>query len=95
MSIPDRSKEKVSKKRKSVLTKTAVKFLIKHKNWNAEYRYKGDDKIHAYEGCVNNLLMILDDCETSVQEAEPSNPDYKNGFRTIIMDVPYFSATVL
>lgn len=80
---------------KTRISKKAVEEVISSGDYDCQYRLAGSKQMQPYDGCTNNLYMILRDGETKVKVAGRRSPDYKEGFRTIIMDAPGFATLIL
>lgn len=80
---------------KTRISKKAVEETIYSGDYECLFRMYSDKSNQPYEGCTNNLLMILHDGETKVKVAGRRSPDYKEGYKTIIMDAPCFPAIIL
>ena len=59
------------------------------------YRMGNESCNHDYDGCIQNLFLILHDKEPRVWVAGSRSKDYLAGFSTIIMKAPCFPATFL
>lgn len=81
--------------RKEAITKSQVERIINFKDFECEYRRLSDSEFSPYEGCRDNLLLILYDEETTVKVADQRFKVYKKGFKTIVMDAPCFPAVIL
>lgn len=81
--------------RKEAITKSQVERIINFKDFECEYSRLSDSEFSPYEGCRDNLLLILYDEETTVKVADQRFKVYKEGFQTIVMDAPCFPAVIL
>lgn len=81
--------------RKEAITKSQVEEIINFGDFECVYRRLSESEFSPYEGCRNNLILILYDEETTVKEADQRFKVYKEGFRTIIIDAPCFPAVIL
>ena len=89
---PRRSYRRTSVKRVSIY-KSEVATIIRSGNFVCEYTMPNAKGYTLYDGCTNNLLMILEDSETTVHVAAVKKKGYRTGYRTIVMDAPCFPAT--
>lgn len=80
---------------KTRISKSAVQEIIYSGDYECLYRMGSSSTNEPYEGCTNNLLLILHDGETKVKVAGRRSKDFKEGYRTIIMDAPCFPAILL
>ncbi len=81
--------------RRDPLSKSQVERIIISGDYECEYRRQNDTEFRPYEGCMNNLILILHDEETTVKVADQRFKVYKKGFKTIVMDAPCFPAVIL
>lgn len=80
---------------KTRISKSEVREIVSSGNYECLYR---DDltKVNAtYDGCTDNLLMILHDGATKVKVAGYRSGDYKENYRTVILDAPCLHAVIL
>ena len=80
---------------KTKITKSEVEEVIYSGGFECLFKMSYDHDFQPYEGCTNNLVMILHDGETKVKVAGRRSPYFKDGFRTIVMDAPCFPAFIL
>ena len=80
---------------KTKISKSAVEDVIVSGNYECFYRMGSSTENQPYEGCINNLCLILHDGETKVKVAGRRSKDFIEGYRTIIMDAPCFPAVVI
>ena len=77
------------------VTKRDVEEIITSSDYKCLYRMGNSTENQEYEGCMENLIMILHDAQTRVRIAGPRSKDYLAGFRTVVMTAPCFPATLL
>ena len=96
---PRRSYRRASKSSlpaiKTKISKSAVREVIASGDYECSYKMGKTLVFEPYEGCTNNLFLILNDGETKVKVAGRRSVYYKEGYRTIIMDAPCFPAILL
>lgn len=80
---------------KTRISKAEVEEIIASGDYECTYKMSYSSGFNPYEGCTNNLMMILHDGETTVKVAGRRNALYLEGYRTVIMDAPCFPATIL
>lgn len=80
---------------KTRISKREVEKLIYSGDYECFYRMASDSSNQPYDGCTNNLVMILHDGETKVKVAGKRSPDYIEGYMTIIMNAKCFPAVIL
>lgn len=77
------------------IRKSEVDEIIFSGNFECFYKKEGDDDYKEYDGCLNNLSMILHDGKTKVKVAGSRTPGYRDGYRTVVMTAPCMKATIL
>ena len=77
------------------ITKAAVEDIICSGDYECKYKREIDAEFKQYEGCIDNLVMILHDGKTKVKVAGSRTPGYEDGYRTIVMEAPTLKATIL
>lgn len=92
---PCGSRRRSSRPSKSKITKDKVEDMISHGNIECWYKLYSEEEFSRYDGCNNNLLMILHDNDTSVKFADRRSSHFVNEKRTVIMDAPCFPAVLL
>lgn len=77
------------------ITKRAVDEILASGKYMCRYRLDGNDEFKDYEGCYNNLMMILHDGQTKVKIAGSRTPGYNSKYKTVVMTAPCVEATIL
>lgn len=80
---------------RKAITKKQVEEIILTGDYLCEYRRLNESEFSLYEGCKENLMMILHEESTTVKVADMRFNVYKEGVKTIIVDAPCMSAIIL
>ena len=80
---------------RKAITKSQVEKIIISGDYICEYRRLNESEFSPYEGCKENLIMILREESTTVKVADMRFNVYKEGVMTIIIDAPCMSAIIL
>ena len=79
----------------ATITKTEVDGILRNNAFRCYYRMGSQNENLVYEGCLNNLHLILHDAKTTVRVVGSRCKDFVRGFRTVVMTAPCFPATFI
>ena len=77
------------------ITKAEVHDIIISGTYECFYKQGDDQEFKEYDGCRENLILILHDGKTRVKIAGSITLGYKTGYRTVVMKAPCVNATIL
>ena len=95
MCVPLGHRKPHSSHRREPLSKSQVENIIRTRDYECEYRRMNEREFTPYEGCDDNLIMILNQEDTTVRLADLRFKAYKSGYNTYVIDAPCFPATIL
>ena len=77
------------------IKKADVENIICGNDYECLFKRTIDADYRQYEGCSANLIAILHQGNTKAKVAGSKTLGFKAGFRTVVMDAPCISATIL
>lgn len=77
------------------ITKAEVDQIIDSGEFECFCKRGVDVDFQEYDGCMNNLKMILHNGKTRVKVAGAVTLGYLSGYRTVVMIAPCMDATIL
>ena len=77
------------------ITKSEVDEILDYEKYSCDFCTPTEPTEQEYEGCLNNLHLILHDGKTRVRVVGSRSQYYRTGFRTIVMTAPCFPATFI
>lgn len=77
------------------ITKAEVDRIIDSGEFECYYRQGNDTDFQEYDGCKDNLRLILHDGKTGAKVAGTLTPGFLQGYKTVVMIAPCMEATIL
>ncbi len=77
------------------ITKAEVDRIIDSGEFECYYRQGNDTDFQEYDGCRDNLRLILHHGKTRVKVAGTLTPGFLQGYKTVVMKAPCMEATIL
>ena len=76
------------------ITKDEVRNLLWDYPFSCQYQRKDDMERQDYDGCEQNLMMMLDDRSARVKELDVDHPEYDASCRKVFMTVSFYNGPV-